>query len=222
MKEKSSLRSKALLTMAVFFEETLSVLRPSVVKLLVVLVVAVLLAFYFVRKNIDPALGLGLVIVVALLFACLAAALQYAGMRFRYAQRTEEQLKSALRETVLELQEKKMGRLPSPDVKITYIEYDPPGDDLENEFARVENTGEATTDLTNWTLCDEANHQFTFPAFILRPGKYIRVWTKAGTNTATDLYWGRGQAVWNKAGDCAYLRDSTGTLIDTYRWSPRY
>ena len=81
---------------------------------------------------------------------------------------------------------------------------------------RVDNSGGSAADMTDWTLSDEANHTFTFPTFTLNPGAFVRVWTKAGTNTATDLYWGRGSAIWNNSGDCAYLRDSVGTLIDTY------
>jgi len=220
MRKQQPSKNRIPLGFAPFFEKALDVIKPPIMKFFVVLVVAVLLYLLLKGENITQNLGLVLLVVVVLICAFLVAALHYAEIRFRYARRTEEQLKSTLREVVLELQEEKMGSTASPGIKITYVEYDPPGDDLENEFARVENAGRTTTDMINWTLCDEANHRFTFPAFILRPGRYVRVWTKAGINTTTDLYWGRGQAAWNKAGDCAYLRDSTGTLIDTYRWSP--
>jgi hypothetical protein len=88
-------------------------------KLLVVLVVAMLLALLLVNGNVHPGLGLGLVVLVVLVFACLAAALQYAEMRnrhiekqMRYSRRTEEQLKKALREVVTELKEEKTGQTP--------------------------------------------------------------------------------------------------------------
>jgi hypothetical protein len=102
------------------------------------------------------------------------------------------------------------------DVQITFIEYNPPGSDLEGEYVRIENSGSGAADMTNWTLRDDADHVFAFPTFTLDAGATVRVWTKAGTNTSTDLYWRSGSAIWNNTGDCAYLRDSGGTPVDTY------
>jgi len=108
---------------------------------------------------------------------------------------------------------------PSPaDVQITYIEYDPPGDDVQGEYVQIENLGGAAQEMTGWTLRDEANRVFTFPAFTLPTGGTVRVWTGGGTNTATDLYWGSGTAIWNNDGDTAYLRDTGGTLISNYTY----
>jgi hypothetical protein len=103
-----------------------------------------------------------------------------------------------------------------PDIQIAHIEYDPPGADLEGEYIRIENLGGNSADLTNWTLRDEAEHVSPFPTFTLGAGAYVNVWVKAGTNTATDLYWGRGSAVWNNTGDCAYLRDAGDAPMGTY------
>jgi hypothetical protein len=110
------------------------------------------------------------------------------------------------------------GSSPTPpaDVQIGDIEYDPPGDDLQNEYVRIENTGGSAANMTNWTLSDVAGNTFTFPPFTLNPGASVHVWTKAGTGTATDLYWGRGSSVWDNAGDCAYLRDRVGNQVDSY------
>ena len=108
---------------------------------------------------------------------------------------------------------------PSPaDVEITYIDYNPPGDDVQGEYVRIENSGSSPADMTNWTLRDEANHTYTFPTFTLNGGASVQVWTKGGTDTATDLYWGSGSAIWNNTGDTAYLRDSEGNLVDSYSY----
>jgi len=104
---------------------------------------------------------------------------------------------------------------PPADVQIVDIEYNPPRDDLQNEYVRIENAGGSAADMANWTLSDVAGNTFTFPPFTLNPGASVRVWTKAGTGTATDLYWGRGSAVWDNVGDCAYLRDSAGAQVDS-------
>ena len=107
---------------------------------------------------------------------------------------------------------------PPPDVRITYIEYTPPGDDVQGEYVRIQNYSSTAANMTSWTLRDIANHVFTFPSFTLSGGGTVRVWTKSGTNTATDLYWGSGAAIWNNTGDTAYLRDAGGTLVDTYTY----
>jgi phosphatidylserine/phosphatidylglycerophosphate/cardiolipin synthase-like enzyme len=109
------------------------------------------------------------------------------------------------------------GSGPAPaDVRITYIEYNPPGDDLEGEYVRIQNLGGSAADMTGWTLRDEANHVFTFPPFSLEPSASVQVWVKAGTNDAGNLYWGAGSAIWNNTGDCAYLRDGDGEVTTSY------
>jgi len=102
------------------------------------------------------------------------------------------------------------------DVRITYIEYDPPGDDVEGEYVLIENQGSTAQVMTGWTLSDQAGHTYTFSAFTLQAGATVRVWTKSGVDTSTDLYWGMGTAVWNNSGDCAYLRDTGSHLVSQY------
>jgi phosphatidylserine/phosphatidylglycerophosphate/cardiolipin synthase-like enzyme len=108
------------------------------------------------------------------------------------------------------------GPPPAPDVRITYIEYNPPGDDVQGEYVQIDNAGSAPANTSGWTLKDDANNTFTFPSFTLSASASVRVWTKAGAHTGTDLYWGRGSAVWNNTGDCAYLMDGRGVLVSTY------
>ncbi len=105
---------------------------------------------------------------------------------------------------------------PPANVQITHIEYDPPGADVQGEYVEIKNAGGRPADMTDWTLRDDANHVFTFPTFTLNAGASVRVWTKGGADTATDLYWGSGSAIWNNTGDCAYLGDDVGTSVDTY------
>jgi len=80
---------------------------------------------------------------------------------------------------------------PAPDVRIQTIQYDPPGDPLD-EYVEIENQGGAAQTMTGWMLGDESAHVYTFPAFALQAGATVRVWTAAGTDSATDVYWGRG------------------------------
>ncbi len=104
------------------------------------------------------------------------------------------------------------GTTPST-VRLSRIVYDVPGPDLAGEFAEVVNGGPGATTLTGWTLRDLAANVFTFPPFELAPGAAVKVWVKTGVDSAEDLFWNRGTAVWNNDGDTATLSDSTGVLI---------
>ncbi len=111
----------------------------------------------------------------------------------------------------------------SKAVKIKTIHYDACGDAddrecLNDEYVVLENTNSVAVNMQGWILKDEANHRFEFPYFILNPGKTVTVHTGKGANTATDLYWNRGTAVWNNDHDTAYLYDSEGYLIDSYSY----
>lgn len=105
---------------------------------------------------------------------------------------------------------------PLGSVQITNIDYAPPV--TLDEVVTIQNVGANAVDMTNWTLCDLANNCFAFPSFNLVSGAYAYVWTKAGTDTTDNLYWGRAQAVWNNTGDTAYLRDNFGALINQYTY----
>lgn len=104
--------------------------------------------------------------------------------------------------------------VPTADVQLSSIIYNPDGDDVLGEFVVLENKGDAAQDMSGWTLMDEAEHTFTFPNFTLSAGTQVTVWVRSGTNTTTDLYWGRGSSVWNNTGDIATLRDGTAAVVD--------
>jgi hypothetical protein len=106
------------------------------------------------------------------------------------------------------------------DIQITHVEYNPPGDGVAGEYVRIENLGDTAQPMTDWTLSDEAHNTFTFPAFTLPEGGMVNVWVGEGTDTPTDLHWGRA-SVWNNEGDTAELRDASGILIATYTIQPK-
>lgn len=99
------------------------------------------------------------------------------------------------------------------DVRITHLEFNPPGPDVPGEYVHIQNHDPVSAELTGWTLSDAAYHTYRFPSFVLNPRAFVRVWTKQGINTVTDLYWGRRAAIWNNLGDKAFLRDSRGLLV---------
>ncbi len=88
------------------------------------------------------------------------------------------------------------------------------------EFIRLSNTGNALMDLAGWTIRDEAGdtHVYTFGAITLAANASITLFTRVGDDTATEVYWDRGSAIWNDGGDTVFLRNPSGTLIESFAW----
>lgn len=105
---------------------------------------------------------------------------------------------------------------PQPDVEIVEILAAPPV--ALDEYVRITNQGAATAAMEGWTLCDEADQCYRFPAFTLAVGAQVQVWVKAGANDGANLYWGRGSAVWNNSGDTATPYDAAGRLVDSFSY----
>lgn len=47
----------------------------------------------------------------------------------------------------------------------------------------------------------------------------MKIHTGSGTDTARNLYGGRGRYVWNNTGDRAVLRNANGTFVDRCAWT---
>jgi micrococcal nuclease len=107
-------------------------------------------------------------------------------------------------------------------VRIRTIVYDAPGPDDQNpngEWVELVIDGSQPVDLGGFTVKDEANHIYVFPAVKLNPGQGLRLHSGPGTDDDASLYWGLvDDAVWNNGGDTAYLRDSQGRLVDVYEY----
>lgn len=102
---------------------------------------------------------------------------------------------------------------------ISHIEYDPAGDDLQGEYVTIANNTASPIDMTGWTLTDEgAHHSYTFPSFVLAAGAEVRLWSRAGSDDAANLYWGNSRAVWNNTHDAAVLADASGNVISRYSY----
>ena len=105
-------------------------------------------------------------------------------------------------------------------VKIIYIHYDAPGNDLYNpngEYVVIKNYGPNTVNLKGWMLKDRVGHMFIFPDVILKPGETVTIHSGKGVNHDHILYW-NNSAIWDNKGDTAYLYDQSGNLVDTYSY----
>ena len=80
--------------------------------------------------------------------------------------------------------------------------------DLQTEFVYLENLGGVAT-MLGWTLDDGEGSVFSFPSFTLYNGGGVNVYTRAGTNSVINLYWGIDQPLWTP-GKLITLRDGQG------------
>jgi micrococcal nuclease len=88
------------------------------------------------------------------------------------------------------------------------------GENLNDEYVVFENTGDETLALGGWTVSDDAAHVYTVPDGVsLAPGDRLTLHTGSGTDSATDLYWGRTSPTWNNDGDTVTVRDAGGAVV---------
>ena len=101
-------------------------------------------------------------------------------------------------------------------VVIDDIFYDGAGSSEPDEYVVIRNAGGQSVDLGGWTLRDEANRVFTFPAFTMTPGQVCRVYTNEEHPEWCGFNYGSGSAIWNNGGDCATLQDGDGVVVDVH------
>lgn len=110
------------------------------------------------------------------------------------------------------------------DIAILHVEFDAPGDDAANlngEFVIIENLAAVSVDLSGWMLKDEsASHRYEFPVgFAILGRGQTTVFSGCGSDSATSLYWCvSGWAIWNNAGDTAFLLDPRGNIVSTFAY----
>jgi hypothetical protein len=86
---------------------------------------------------------------------------------------------------------------------------------LNNEGVLLRKVGEGELRLNGWRLEDNNGHRFTFPDITLFKGGSVRVFTRAGSNTVNELYWGLDRPVWT-SGRTVAIYDQQGNSRATY------
>lgn len=109
-----------------------------------------------------------------------------------------------------------IGPVITGNVQITGIFYDGSGTTEPDEYVQIRNDDSRSIQLQSWTLRDIANHVYTFPAFVISPGQSCRIYTNQVHPEWCSFSYGSGSAIWNNTGDCAYLRNSSGSEIDSF------
>lgn len=101
-------------------------------------------------------------------------------------------------------------------VKIIIAELvcDPGGDNLDGEYVSLQNLSGKRVRLRGWSLCDYRSlHCYEFDDYTMEPHSSVKLWTKTGTNTITDLYFSELKPIWDNEKDTAYLYDIKDQLI---------
>ncbi|WP_316757748.1 lamin tail domain-containing protein [Streptomyces herbicida] len=110
---------------------------------------------------------------------------------------------------------------------IHHVWFDSPGSDtgsntsLNGEWVQIKNTGGSAISLKGWILKDASNHKYVFPNVKIGAGKYMKIHTGKGTDTASNKYQGRRAYVWNNTSDTATLTKASGTKVDSCSWTTR-
>ena len=102
------------------------------------------------------------------------------------------------------------------DIQITHIFYDALVFRTESdEYVEIANLGDQPQDLVGWVLKDiSGNPSFSFPSYILQPGKQLRVYTNEVHSEYGGFTFGYGKAIWNNSTpDTAALFDDQGQEV---------
>jgi len=87
------------------------------------------------------------------------------------------------------------------------------GSNPRAEYVTYENTGDGTLGLSGWTVANGRGTTYSFPdGFALAPGETVTLYTGRGTDTESELYWGKPEEVWNDQLDTMIVRDATGAV----------
>jgi LysM repeat protein len=117
------------------------------------------------------------------------------------------------------------GNLPTPiptepasdgEAIIEIAQVSDPGQ-LPLEAVQIVNNGSRETNLAEWKLADQFGNYYEFRAMTLfGDGAGITVHTTSGQDSATDLYWGADEALW-QSGSQVVLYDAAGNVIAQYQ-----
>jgi len=106
-----------------------------------------------------------------------------------------------------------------PNIVIDVV-ADAPGNDheqLNGEYAIIENRGDARLEIGKWRLCDLSSRCFQFPPDAgIEARNQVRVYTGYGTPDGYAFFMNNNRAVWNNDGDEASLYDARGELVLRY------
>ncbi len=83
---------------------------------------------------------------------------------------------------------------------------------LQDEQIILQRVSEGDLYMAGWYLIDEEDNRYDFPAqLVLKPGAEVELNSRAGQDTAVELFWNAGSALWQE-GETARVYDPLGNL----------
>ncbi len=107
------------------------------------------------------------------------------------------------------------------DIVKIEVNYDARGNDnvnLNDEYVKMENTGDGSIDIGGWTIKDSGTNIYRFEKYSFESGSEVFLFTGSGEDGAGKFYWGSPKPIWNNDNDTLYLRDREGLLIEIYNY----
>ena len=101
-------------------------------------------------------------------------------------------------------------------IQISYIKYRAKRWREPNEFVEIHNPGSYPIQMQGWRIKDSQNHIFTFPDFVMQPGAYCQIYTDWYEEGTCGLSFDHPTQIWDNFGECAYLYDAQGQLVDEF------
>ncbi|MDX1414461.1 MAG: lamin tail domain-containing protein [Candidatus Promineifilaceae bacterium] len=102
------------------------------------------------------------------------------------------------------------------EAMITIAEVIGPGE-APIEAVQIVNNGSSSAALGDWKLADQFGNFYTFgPITLFGDGAGILVHTSSGQDSATDLFWGSEDSLW-ESGDMVILYDAAGAVQAEYQ-----
>jgi hypothetical protein len=86
---------------------------------------------------------------------------------------------------------------------------------LEDERVIIQVEEGSQLPLAGWSLEDGDGNIYLFPQLTLYPGGAVSIYTRAGTDSVVELFWGLNSPVWTP-GETAVLRDPGGKIRATF------
>ena len=93
-------------------------------------------------------------------------------------------------------------------VCFTDIVFKPTSSPLD-EWVTIKNLGNNAVEMEGWRISSDTGNKYEFPKFTLKTGQTVKVWTKKGSNSSSQLYMNRDLEFWKDNRDCGYLKDSS-------------
>ena len=109
--------------------------------------------------------------------------------------------------------------LPPPDVPVIEIVRATGIGDVNFEALTLRRVGEGDLYMAGWQLFDEGGNTYTFPSspeLVLYKDGGVQIYTRGGTDTATEIYWNRSAPVYEPT-ELITLVDPAGNIRATYR-----